>query len=205
MNKCKCGRERDTSKRAECCEPDCHNPAQNVRSAENPFYRAHRDLSLHTDKSCCVCWSHHKKMNDHFGGYLKYRGDECSNVDGRLGFKCKGIKHMPKELRLCALTVDHKDEFHDHDPKKGNSHIWVKNLQDFCANCHAIKTQMIRYLPQYEKQIRFMLSFAEHSYDTDDECIEAMYESRRIYGKGTPKVLDKPMFNLFERTEEEVL
>ena len=132
MKKCKCGRKLERTIKTVCCVPDCYNWTHNAGIHIKPFYRAHPNITLHTDKSCGICSYHHIKKNDHFGNYTKYRGDECSNIDGRLGFKCNGIKHYPEDIRKCVLTVDHIDENHDHDPKMGNSHIWIKNLQDFC-------------------------------------------------------------------------
>ena len=201
LTKCKCGRERDGTKRVKCCEPGCNNLVQNVHGPEDPYYRPHPNLSFHTDESCCVCTKHHQKMNDFFGEYRFYRLPECANVDGRLGFKCKGVQHIPERLRAGILEVDHKYELHDNDTKKkGNKHIWVKNLKTLCAVCHKIKTLMVVHLDQHEPEIRYMLSFEEHAYDTDDECIDAIWASKKQHGKGVPKETeDNSVVNLVEQ------
>ena len=102
--------------------------------------------------------------------YLRYRGSECDNKDGRLGFHCGSDG---KVAWKGMLDVDHIDGDHfNNDPN---------NLHTLCKCCHAWKSVIYGdnvawedKTPEQQKKVR--------------ELIDFVYRSR--YASSTTKILD---------------
>lgn len=138
----------------QCQVKGCCNPAQNVRRADNPYYRRSKEVRAQYNVIpgfiCAGCYgkivaakhglksmSHVIAKNAGFEShadyinsthpYRRHRKDYCENTDGRLGFICTTTIMISAQLE-----VDHID---------GNpTHNDPINLQTLCGCCHTYKT-----------------------------------------------------------------
>ena len=67
------------------------------------------------------------------GGVVPFRQNKCSNVNGKLGFKCStNFKLIPE-----GIYITETDHINGDD-----SNNKLSNLQELCVTCHKIKSQI---------------------------------------------------------------
>ena len=66
-------------------------------------------------------------------GVIPFRQNKCSNIDGKLGFKCAtNFKLIPDGINITEIDHINGDD----------SNNKLRNLQELCVTCHKIKTQI---------------------------------------------------------------